>query len=121
MLRQCAVRGLRRRRAAAAAISALVGSLLWAPLGAAASTHDSYICRTVVDDKLKEIGVGPDDIRDIAVVANRSGGEAKRVIGYSAWVALKACKGSVVIDLSLMCTVRQTYTHGDCRIGGVKR
>jgi len=43
------------------------------------------------------------------------------VIGYSAWVALKACKGSVVIDLSLMCTVRQTYTHGDCRIGGVKR
>ncbi len=99
----------------------LVGALLWTlPGGAGASSHN-YRCQAVVEAKLQEVGVGQDDIRAITVVPTRSSGsESKPLTGYSTWVALKSCKGSVVVDLSRICNIEQTYTHGACRIEGVK-
>lgn len=113
--------GLLRDRLARATAWVLLAALIWVPSGdILAFSHLDYRCQAVVEAKLKEIGVSPDDIRSTTVVANRSGGEAKRLIGYSAWVALQACKGSVVVDMSRFCDIRQTYTHGDCRLEGVK-
>ena len=113
-------RGLQGGRLSRMTLPALVGALLWMlPGGAGASSHN-YRCQEVIEAKLQEIGVGQDDIRAITVVANRVGGESKQLTGYSIWVALKSCKGSVVVDLWLFCDIQQTYTHGACRIEGVK-
>ena len=102
-------------------LPALVGALLWTlPGGAGASSHN-YRCQAVVEAKLQEIGVGQGDIRAITVVpTHSSGSEDKPLTGYSTWVALKSCKGSVVVDLSLICDMQQTYANGACRIEGVK-
>ncbi len=115
-------RGPQGDRLSRMTLPALVGALLWTlPSGAGASSHIDYRCQAVVEAKLQEIGVGQGDIRAITVVpTHSSGSEDKPLTGYSTWVALKSCKGSVVVDLSLICDMQQTYANGACRIEGVK-
>ncbi len=98
-------------------LPALVGALLWTlPGGAGASGHIDYRCQAVVEAKLQEIGVGQGDIRAIIVEANRAGGRAVFLLGYSFWVQLKSCKGAIVIDLGTECSHQQTYAHGACKL-----
>ena len=50
------------------------------------------------------------------VEANRAGGRAAFLLGYSFWVQLKSCKGAIVIDLGTECGHQQTYAHGACKL-----
>ena len=86
----------------------------------AVARHPGYNCQAVVDAKLAEHGVALDNVASRKTVQNRSGGEAGFIEGYSTWVALKSCKGNVVIDLSLECDIEQAYVSGNCSVKGLE-
>ncbi len=99
----------------------LIVALAALALGAQASAAVPHKCQRVFDKALAEAAVTDSDIRDFTVAKNwdwaRSG---RRLVGYSAWVGLQGCKGSVVIDVSRECSFQQSYVHGACRIKGLK-
>ena len=86
----------------------------------AVARHPGYNCQAVVDAKLAEHGVALDNVASRKTVHQRTGGEANLIEGYSTWVALKSCKGNVVVDLSLECDIEQAYVSGNCSVKGLK-
>ena len=86
-------------------------------LGATAkAANPPHACDAVVDAMLAKRGIDKADIRAIVVEANRAGGRAVFLLGYSFWVQLKSCKGAIVIDLGTECGHQQTYAHGACNL-----
>ena len=86
-------------------------------LGAAAkAATPPHACKPVVEAMLAKRGIDKADIRAIIVEANRAGGRAVFLLGYSFWVQLKSCKGAIVIDLGTECSHQQTYAHGACKL-----
>ena len=74
-------------------------------------------CKPVVEAELAKRGIDKSDIRAVSVEENRGGGEGGGfLIGYSAWVQLKSCKGAIVVDLSTECDLEQTYAQGACKV-----
>jgi hypothetical protein len=39
-----------------------------------------------------------------------------RIVGYSNWVRLDSCDGSVVLIFNRACQLRRSYGRGDCRL-----
>ena len=86
--------------------------------GTPAEAAQKY-CEATVAERLDRLNVEPSDISGISYVQELGGGrDGGRVVGYSAWVSLKSCRGSLVIDMSRRCRVRQVYGRGACDLGG---
>ena len=95
-----------------------IGFALALTMGAPAEAARKY-CEAAVAERLERLNVEPSDIRGISYVQERGGGQdGGRVVGFSAWVSLKSCRGSLVIDMSRQCRVRQVYGRGACDLGG---
>lgn len=76
-------------------------------------------CEATVSDRLDRLDVTASDIRGISYDLQRNRGRnSDRVVSILAWVSLHSCKGSLVIDLSPQCRVRQVYGRGECNLGG---
>ena len=78
------------------------------------------VCEAIVAERLDHLNVESSDIREISYNPKRGsnrdgGGQVLRVL---AWVSLKSCRGSLVIDMSPQCQVRQIYGRGECDLGG---
>ncbi len=96
----------------------MIGFALALTMGAPAEAARKY-CEATVAERLDRLNVEPSDIRGISYVQERRGGrDGGRVVGFSAWVSLKSCRGSLVIDMSRHCRVRQVYGRGECDLGG---
>ncbi len=94
---------------------ALALVLLAAHPAEAAQTY----CEARVSERLDRLNVDPSDIRSIFYDAQRhTNRDNERVVRILAWVRLHSCRGSLVIDLSRHCTVRQVYGRGECDLGG---
>ncbi len=96
----------------------MIGFALALTMGAPAEAARNY-CEATVAERLDRLNVEPSDIRGISYVPIRSGGrDHRRVVGILAWVSLQSCRGSVVIDMSRHCRIRQVYGRGACDLGG---
>ena len=96
----------------------MIGFALALTMGAPAEAARKY-CEATVAERLDRLNVSPSDIRGIFYEARRRiGRNNDRVVGILAWVSLKSCRGSVVIDMSRHCRVRQVYGRGACDLGG---
>ncbi len=96
----------------------MIGFALALTMGAPAEAAQKY-CEATVAERLDRLNVEPSDIRGISYVQERGGGQdGGRVVGFLAWVSLKSCRGSLVIDMSRHCRVRQVYGRGECDLGG---
>ena len=94
-------------------VNAAIGTIA-APAEAAGSS-----CVAAATERLNRLNVEPSDIRKISCLEDRSGGrDGGRVVGITAWVSLRSCEGSVVIDMSRQGRVRQVYGRGACDLGG---
>ena len=75
------------------------------------------LCEARVSERLDRFNVDRSDIRGTFYDAQRITSRSRiRVIRILAWVSLNSCKGNVIVDLSSHCTVRGTYTRGDCTL-----
>ncbi len=83
-----------------------------------AEAAPSY-CESKVSERLDRLNVDPSDIRSIFYdLQRRSNRNSNRVVRILAWVSLQSCKGSLVVDLSPGCRVRQVFGRGVCDLGG---
>ncbi|MGF1628419.1 MAG: hypothetical protein ACFCUT_03015 [Kiloniellaceae bacterium] len=81
---------------------------------AAAAPCDEQIAET-----LRELSVPQEDVKSIDLVRRGKGGKSSSNYTQEAFVKLNSCSGNVVIDMTRYCMVQQTYTTGDCSIGGM--
>ncbi len=96
----------------------MIGFALALTMGAPAEAAGKY-CEATVAERLDRLNVEPSDIRGISYAPIRGGGrDHSRVVGILAWVRLQSCRGSVVIDMSRHCRIRQVYGRGECDLGG---
>ncbi len=77
-------------------------------------------CDEQAKAKIAQLGVAVSQIRKLSFVDVRGDDRARRLQGYEAWVGLEQCQGSVVINMSLQCDVRDAYTRGACKFEGLK-
>lgn len=96
----------------------MIGFALALTMGAPTEAGRKY-CEATVAERLDRLNVESSDIRGISYVPERGGGrDGGRVVGILAWVSLQSCQGSLVIDMSRHCRVRQVYGRGACDLGG---
>ncbi len=96
----------------------VIGFALALTMGAPAEAARKY-CEATVAERLDRLNVEPSDIRGISYALEYGGGrDDDRVVGILAWVSLQSCRGSVVIDMTRHCQVRQVYGRGECDLGG---
>ncbi len=96
----------------------MIGFALALTMGAPAEAARKY-CEATVAERLDRLNVEPSDIRGISDALEYGGGRnGGRVVGILAWVSLQSCRGSVVIDMSRHCRIRQVYGRGECDLGG---
>ena len=87
-------------------------------MGAPAEAARKY-CEATVAERLDRLNVEPSDIRGISYVPKRrQSRDDHRVVGFVAWVSLRSCRGSLVIEMSRHCRIRQVYGRGACDLGG---
>ncbi len=90
--------------------------VLLSAMSAEATQHE---CQEMVAQRLDRLDVDAADIRKINYIPiYRYTREDEHLIGFEAWVGLHSCRGSLVIDMSLTCRVRQVYGRGTCDLGG---
>jgi hypothetical protein len=96
---------------------ALAAVLLPSPLQAADSTR----CADKIDSHLASLPLAPDAVQSIRIIekVNISDDFGPEILGVDAWVQLNSCSGWLVINMTAKCFVRQSYTRGDCRVGGL--
>ncbi len=76
-------------------------------------------CETSVTRYLGHLKIAEDEVANISVFSVKP--STGRRLGYRAWVSLKSCRGSLVINLAPHCGVVDTYTRAECRFEGVPR
>lgn len=100
-----------------------VGSLACAVFMAVAgiwSPASAEPCERTVAAELERLQIAPERVQDIVYQRRiRTSRNGAHVVGYEAWVDLSDCRGSLVIDMSRRCRVKQVYTRGECRVLGV--
>ncbi len=99
--------------------SALMTAIALALVIAAPAEATQHDCEAVVAQRLDRLNVDPSDIRKIFYIPiYRFMADDEELIGYEAWVSFHSCRGNLVIDMSLICRVRQVYGRGECNLGG---
>ncbi len=97
-------------------------------LAAGSASADPYFegyeapCRLTVTRVLADLGVPPQDIRFLEmqpITQNRA--TRPLVVGVQGWVGLHSCQGSLVIDMSRTCRVRDVYGKDGCEFDGAGR
>ncbi len=86
-----------------------------------AETYGAGRCEQAAVERLREIGVDMNDVRDIFTTRRtRTNGRGDtRLLGIYAWVGFHSCKGSLVTHMTPRCRVTVAFTRGECRVPGV--
>ena len=112
------------------ALSIMLGAvllLLWSvspygaePLGLSiGQAYGAYRCKDAIARHLESSKVEVDETGKIRVLSNKS--PKGRTLGYRAWVPLKSCRGSLIINFTRHCHFLDTYTSGECRLDEIKQ
>jgi len=86
----------------------------------ALAAADPHRCGKQAVARMAQLDVPESEIKKIVFSEVREDDRSNRLLGYDAWVELKQCRGSVVINMSRDCEIKQTYTRGACKITGLK-
>jgi len=85
-----------------------------------AGTYRLDGCSAAVDEAVQKSGVDPADVAKIDVIPQREGTDRGSVVGLEVWVALKSCKGNLILNLDARsCRMRDAFTRGDCSVPGL--
>ena len=77
-------------------------------------------CETVVTERLNQLDIDMADVRSIFYTKRiQRRNDDSRVVGIDAWVNFHSCKGSLIIDMTRGCRVRQVYTRYKCEVPGI--
>lgn len=85
-------------------------------------TSASATCRAEADEVLQSLPVDAKDIKSVRMVGSNfdntyvSNGKRNR----QAWVQLNSCAGWLILEMTKGCSLRQSFTRGDCDIEGIK-
>jgi hypothetical protein len=97
-------------------IGLALGIFLW-PVPPTEAAGPQKFCEPQVSERLDFLAVDPSDIHEITYEANQHPGrDDDKIVRILAWVNLHSCEGYVIVKLSPLCTVREVYTRGDCKI-----
>jgi len=94
--------------------AALLLSLSATMNSAAAGPCDEQIAQT-----LRELSVPQEDVKSIDLARRGKGGKSSSNYTQDAIVRLNSCSGTLVINMTRYCMVQQSYTTGDCSVGGM--
>jgi len=78
-----------------------------------------HACSEKVDEALYGFGIIKDEITSIRIDSKIPGPSNGAEPDHHARVRLKTCQGSLYLDLGAQCSVKQSYTRGDCQVAGV--
>ena len=77
-------------------------------------------CRETVEQQLQQLRIDPSAVESISYAkATRQTRSKTQTVGIDAWVDLAACKGGLVINMTLQCRFKQVYSYGECRVRGL--
>ena len=79
-----------------------------------------HLCAAPVAAKLAQLKVTPAQITNVDYFEIRDNACCEQFDSYEAWVSLKQCRGNVVLKLSLLCEIDETYAHGACDLADLK-
>jgi hypothetical protein len=112
------MKSIRLTAVLASAISAIVlGTGLAA--GAGAQGADAP-CRDTTVEHLKGLGIEANGIKEINVVSIIGNLEIGNTVELQAWTLLKSCTGSLVVKMTPLCSVKETYSRGGCTFANVR-
>ncbi len=98
-------------------LSLIVAAFLWSVVAPQAYAKPKW--ETAITRYLEHLKIAEDEVTNISVFALQP--NSFKPLGNRAWVSLKSCRGSLVINLTPLGGVIDTYTRGDCRFEGVPR
>lgn len=89
-------------------------------LAAGSAVAQQIPCAATVERAWSDAGLDRGDVEQ-TVVAKRYHFDAENeyIVGYDIWTHLKSCNGSLVVDITDSCYLRQVYTRGECQLPGV--
>ncbi len=98
-------------------LSLIVAAFLWSVVAPQAYAKPKW--ETAITRYLGHLKIAEDEVTNISVLSVVA--LTGPLMGYRVWVSLKSCRGSLVINLTRLGRVTDTYTRGDCRFEGVPR
>jgi len=101
------------------AFTILGGALASALLLGAPAAAQPAPCRDSAARHLDRLGIEPGDVTDIAMVQIISQPEVGGLTEVQAWASLRSCPGAVVVKLTPLCRVKETYSRGRCEFPDV--
>ena len=98
-------------------LSLIVAAFLWSVVAPQAYAKPKW--EPAITRYLEHLKIAEDEVTNISVlpVVALTG----PLMWYRAWVSLKSCRGSLVINLTRHGRVIDAYTRADCRFEGVPR
>jgi hypothetical protein len=81
--------------------------------------HAAPRCGDAVARHLESLKIGAEEIGDINVLPIKP--PKGPTLGYRAWVPLKSCRGSLIINFTRHCQLMDSYTSGECRLDEIKQ
>lgn len=94
-----------------------VGAALFAALFFSAGAHAAgNTCQSTIDQYLEDHAIGASQIvRLVVVPLQRPGHDGERLLGVEARVRMRTCRGSIILEMSQSCFLRQAYGRGNCK------
>lgn len=84
------------------------------------TSAQAFQCEPQVNETLQQQGVSQNDVDSVKVVRRSAGARASNNYWLDAWVRLKSCSdGALVVHMTRYCMVQDSYTTGDCEVGGM--
>lgn len=81
--------------------------------------HQSHSCAEQVNRLLADLDIANSDVASVTYKSPPPGPSSGGTAPYQARIRLKSCQGSLYVDMSEQCSVKQSYTRGDCEVAGV--
>lgn len=78
-------------------------------------------CEAQINKALEEASIAQSDVKSIKVARRMGGRKSSSNYTYDAWIRMNSCSGYVMVGMTRMCVVQQTYTSGDCNMPGMAK
>ena len=76
-------------------------------------------CEAQINKALEAAAIPQSEVTSIRVMRRPGGAKSATNYTYDAWIRLNSCSGYVMVGMTRMCVVQQTYTSGDCKQAGM--
>ncbi len=93
----------------------VTAALFWAVNTAFAGDFDAKACAGAVHNQIAGLNIPENQLGRISIRSKeRLDSIGTHIDGVEGWVRLKDCSGTLIIELTQTCQIRQTYLRGEC-------